>query len=478
MWTLADQLQTVARAPGELLQVLAADARPTTIVLADLHTAADAPRVAELVLALLRLPHVRLVVEARSGGPTADLLKAAGTAVMDLDQAQWTDPDRHAAWRAAHPADSPGPPPPASAPALPLGDPTAVCTADPMQVTRGFENSEEPHGGLRAAWLRAGQSLCRDQDPAMRALVLLTALGHDADPRLEAELTEKAEPTRWGVLWHRARGDTKPPWPGPALALATGRGALQDNLVVADHQGTMRTVATGDAAPTGRLSMPVTGAVAITNLQDGTVLALNGQGRVHAQRSSAARRPLGLKALNEGPTAEEQLTAALRAHTADVPASALTAAGTIAATGNAAGRVHVFAQDAPDAPPGTARLHEGPVTALTALELPASGSGQPIALLYSGGMDGLVRVWGPTAEPLDLPLVARPCPVTALDSAYTTTGPTLAVAWADGLVEYHSPETGELRTLRPGPPVNALTVSPTGHLVIGTDETLTCLRPR
>jgi hypothetical protein len=59
----------------------------------------------------------------------------------------------------------------------------------------------------------------------------------------------------------------------------------------------------------------------------------------------------------------------------------------------------------------------------------------------------------------------------------TTTGLALAVAWADGLVQYRRTDTHEERAFRPGTPVNALALTGTEELLIGTDESLICLRP-
>ncbi|MEW2073020.1 hypothetical protein AB0941_05215 [Streptomyces sp. NPDC013433] len=489
VWTLAEQLGVVARAPGELLAALAADERRTVIVLPDLHAAVDAEAVAALVSSLVGPGHVRLLVEARAGHDAVRLLDACGPAVLDLDEERWTDPVRRAAWQATQAAsgrlpgspepDGPEPDGPPAAGAPDLGDPAVVCAADPVRVTAAYETGTDRCGGLRAAWLRAGQSLMRDQSPAERALVLLTVLGDGADPRMRPALAELSAGVPWEPVWFRIRGDVTPPWPGPALALATGPGPLDGRFLVADHQGVLRTAALTDAAATGRLPRPVPGVTALCALADGTVWALDDQGRLHTRRLPTAGGPSGLAALlgdtpSPGDAAAERLTARL----ADVPGSALAASGRAAAAGGVDGAVYAVFLDEDGTAPRTAHLHRGRVTALGVVDVPAGESGHVTPLVYSGGVDGRVRVWAPGGEPMAVPVVERSCAVAALGCALTPSGPALAVGWADGLVEYHRLGTGETRAFHPGQPVNALALTPDERLLIGTDEAVLCLRPR
>ncbi|MFI9254784.1 WD40 repeat domain-containing protein [Streptomyces sp. NPDC053069] len=476
-WTLAEQLHVAARTPGELVTALAADERRTVIALPDLHATADVEAVTELALALMELPHVRLLVEVRSD--SAGTLTAVPSAVMDLDQPQWTDPGRYAAWAATRPADRHEPVPETLAAAVDLDDPAAVCAADPWQVSVAYERSSDPHGGLRAAWLRAGASLTREQSPADRAVVLLSALGDDADPRLPGALAALTGGAAWQVVWRRVRGDVRPPWPGPARALSSGRGQLAGKLVVADHQSTVRLLGESDAAPSGRLPEPVQGVRAVAAASEGDVLILDGQGRLHTRHSPSAPRATGLAALLEdGPAPLERLAEAAQVQLEDGAVALAFSEGLLAA-GDATGRVHAFFE--PDAEPGpfAARLHEGGVAAVAALHLTTPEGGPGIPLVYSGGYDGTVRVWSPGADPLASPVRSRPRPVTALAATPTDAGPpVLAIGWADGLVEHHTlDEEGTVRTYRPGAPVHALAVTRAGTLLIGTDERLVHLRP-
>ncbi|MFF4344606.1 hypothetical protein ACFY00_32355 [Kitasatospora sp. NPDC001540] len=112
---LADLLGLTAGEPAELLEALQ-DGAPRTVVVTDLDRAGgsrlpDQPeRLArELLVPLLSVPWLLLVVEA-ADGPAAEALTAAAPtgAVLDLDQPQWTDPAKYAAWCAGlpgHPVD-------------------------------------------------------------------------------------------------------------------------------------------------------------------------------------------------------------------------------------------------------------------------------------------------------------------------------------------------------------------------------------
>ncbi|MFV0135873.1 hypothetical protein ACLGIH_22105 [Streptomyces sp. HMX87] len=479
VWALADQLGVAARAPGELLAELSADRRRTVLVLPDLHAATDPYALTDLIRELAGLEHLRVVVEARTGHDAVPALKTLAPAEMDLDDPRWTDPARAEAWRAGHPTrQTPVPPVPVETESPDLDDPVAICAADPDRVTAAYEADADPRGGLRSAWLRAGQSLLRAQRPADRALVLLAALGDGADPRLAPALEELAAETPWRLVWSRIRGDVTPPWPGPALALAAGRGPLEGQLLVADQTGTLRAVSLSDAAPAGRMPDLVPDLVGLAALPDGTVIVLDGEGRLRSHRAPTAPRPLGLAALlDDGTSVGRQAMDVLRAAVTQTRITALAASEHAVAVADGTGRAYAAFLADPDRVPPSEHLHEGPVTALALADVPIDEAGQHVCLLYSGGADGRVRAWGPGHEPLEVPVAERGCPVRALAAGTTPSGPTLSVAWADGLVELRRLDTHERRTFHPGPPVTALALAPTEELLIGTDESLTCLRP-
>ncbi|XIG74148.1 hypothetical protein C1N81_12625 [Streptomyces sp. SGAir0957] len=477
---LAQQLSIAARTPGELVAALSDDARRTLIVLPDLHAADSLKEVTELVQRLLELDQVRLIVECRSD--TAPQLGARPAAVMNLDDPQWTDTARHSAWAASQArqpitADQAQQ---ASAPvgAVDLSDPAAVCAAaEPWSVTARYERSGEAHGGLRAAWLRAGASLIRDQEPTDRALVLHAALGDDADPRLEGELSALAGDAAWRVRWSRVRGDFTPPWPGPARALAAGRGHLSGALVVADHQDTVRLLKGADATAVGRLPQPVAQPRAVAVRPDGTALLLDVHGHLHVQRGVSAPKPTGIAALlDTEPSLEERLLDAVGNRLKGVPATALACCETVIAVGDTEGAVLGFFAEEGGWSPRSVPLHEGAVTALAVVDLPDAHADAAVPLLYSGGADGRVRAWRTDAEPLPTAVAARRAPVTSLAVGHTDVGLALAIGWSDGLVEHRFLETAAVRTFRPGASVSALALLSDGGLVVGTDEALLCLQ--
>ncbi|MYQ46652.1 hypothetical protein GTW40_16580 [Streptomyces sp. SID4985] len=469
-WTLARQLSVAAHTPGGLVAALAADGRRTVLVLPDLHAADDPETVSELALALLDLDHVRLVVETRPDAGAR--LRATGAAAMNLDEDQWTDPRRYAEWAARQTPEQSTTEIPL--PAVDLDDPAAICAADPWQVTRLFERSGGSHGGLREAWLRAGLSLTDARDPSVRALTLLSALGDAADPRHPETLAALASGSAWRLAWRRVRDDVRPPWPGPARAVAVRGG----QLLVADHQGTVRLLDERDATPAGRLPRSSDRIRALAAAPEGEVLALDTEGILRL-RAGAVRERKGLEALlDDGPAPLEGLLERANARLKEHPGTALAASGTVLATGDATGKVHAFSLSLEGDTERDAVLHEGPVTALAALDLPVppETEGRAIPLLYSGGLDGRVRAWSPRADPLGTPLAARACPVTALAAGVTPDGPVLAVAWSDGLVEHHTLDSdAPPRTFHPGLAVRALAVTGSGLLVIGTDESLIAL---
>lgn len=481
-WTLAEQLSLAARTPGELVSKLGDDARRTVLVLPDLHDAKGPEAVSEFVTHLLRLAHIRIVVEVRTGHPEAGLLSALKPAVMDLDDAQWTDAARYAAWREARSPTSTtrAAQTERQSPAtVDLNDAAALCTSDPWEISRRFEESEEEHGGLRSAWLRVGPSLTRDLPPADRALTLLSGLGDDADPRLPDQLRSLATGSAWRMVWRRVRGDVRPPWPGPARAMVVGHSALSGTLVVADHQGTVRVLDLHDGASRGRLPTFPGGARSVSTCSDGTVIALNDLGAaLHAQSSYATPKPTGIAALlNNGPRPLEALLETANGLRQERHGTVVASSTTMLAVADNRGSVHAHALDGAEERHLTTRLHDGSVTALAVLEAPIA-DGRHAPLVYSGGADGHVRVWQPGADPLTAPITSRNCPVTALAAVdVVDSGPVLAIGWADGTAEYVFLESGTVRAFRPGPPVQSVALTREGHLAVGTDETLVCLQP-
>ncbi|MFE2746679.1 hypothetical protein ACFXKX_20445 [Streptomyces scopuliridis] len=558
-WMLADDLGITARAPDELIAAVAADTRRTVLVLPELHSAYVPVDIVErLLLPLLTVPHVRMMVESRSGAPCTDVLlgSVAFRAVLDLADPRWTDRDGFGRWAAsAAPAaaatdeaaeardtadtsdtadttdgyPSPGrilgwlPSPPAG-PSLPSFDVDALTTADPHHVTAWLEEAEragEFIGELGRAWLCAGQSLCRPQDPASRALVLLASMGDvtsvprpvNTDPQgaaLRTRLAEAAAARPWRVVWSRTRHDNGPGWPGPVAALSPGTAQHTGRVLLTGHMGDVRIYDPDGWSPRARLStVRPRHLTAVFGLPDGTVSVLDEWGQIHVAGEIAP--PVGggggLRGLIDASTDEwRPLREAVLAFPGEVPGGArLTAACAVpggVVFGDEQGRVHAVVRKPPDSDPDpapisakplqrlTQPLHEGPVTALAGIRIATnSPSGAesdwaaegPI-LVYSGGIDGRVRLWGVGADPLRAPVHARPHSVTALAASTgedSRSSAVVAVAWADGLVVHESlgTDAGDhvgLRQFRPGPPVRALCC--TGRcLVIGTDEMIAAL---
>ncbi|MEV6397373.1 hypothetical protein AB0M39_21820 [Streptomyces sp. NPDC051907] len=455
------------------MAALVRDPRRTVIVLPDLHE----EDVAELALELARLPHARLIVESRSASPAHLLLAGGDCAELDLDLAQWRDQGRFDQWQASQPDDHAAtePAPRAVGAEVDLSDPVVVCGADPWLVTAAYERfGGQDHGGLAAAWFRAGQSLCREQPPASRALTLLGVLGDSADPRLAPALAELAAGAGWRVAWSRVRGDVAPPWPGPATTLAMGRGPLAGCVLTAGPDGCLKAVNLADATARGRSPGACPEPVALTVLSDGTVLMLDENGRAQSEGVWAGRAAgSGIEGLlGEEPSGCQRLLASLQGHTGTALASTTGPDIGVVALGDATGTVRVFGDVA-----DSVCLHEGPVTALAALALPLGGE-STVPLLYSGGADGTVRAWSPGRAPMADALLVRPCPVVSLDAAVFEDGAATVVAWGDGVVECLYWDTGARRAFRPGPPVRAVALDEVGRVVVGMDEALTCLFPR
>ncbi|MFD3948342.1 WD40 repeat domain-containing protein [Streptomyces sp. NPDC058579] len=380
-------------------------------------------------------------------GSGSDLGSGSGSALSDAAEAAWdSDGDWGPGWAA-------GAEPYEVRHAVDLADPVAVCTADPLRVTTAYVTGPgDDRGGLRSAWLRTGQSLCREQHPADRAVVLLGALGDGADPRLLPALRALAAEAPWRVRWTRVRGDLTPPWPGPVTAL----GAADDRLLVAGTTDAVQVLGAADATTGGEpLRSPSGGRIkTLAPAPDGTLLLLDERGRLLPVPGPEPRPPY-----------LERLTTAVAATLTRHPGTALAAIGGSVVVGDRLGSVHAFGLTGIH----QAALHSGRVTAVTAVETEKG------PFLCSGGQDGTVRRWIPGRDPDPAPIAERRVPVVSLHATETPEGTLLAIAWADGLVELRDLETRARLTFRPGPPVRAVAVTPDGAVAVGMDEALLCL---
>ncbi|WP_329489191.1 hypothetical protein OG618_21655 [Kitasatospora sp. NBC_01246] len=510
VWSLGHQLDLVAHAPGPLIEAIAADNRPTLICVPELDRADDpAGLVTGLLDPLLRLPGVRLVVEAATGGAAAGAFTAVpAPAVLELGDPHWTDRERFAQWAAARGGDAgayplPGPVlgTPAAPPVVPAGadlrsageealsalwtaaaaggdpgpltaDPLLYALARPVPVTAAVERRDD---ALGRAWRAAGPAVIEEPDPAVRAAVLRTRLlGADTAAAAAAAVLAQL-PAPWSGRWARWEG-TDRDWPGPAVAVTAGVGPYLSQVLVADPTGAVRTfdVATGRrvgavVVPSPR---PLRG-LAVT--AGGSVVLLDAWGRAELVVPAEPRPGLdgyglmaaldAVRAVAGGPGGGLSAVAAIGGLADSAPAF-----------GDAAGAVHWYQ----DGAVVSERLHQGPVTALAGAALGGGPLSDPeIPLLVSGGFDGAVRLWGPRSAPMPEPSDRRGCPVTAVAAGATAAGPVVAAAWSDGLVRVRDLGTGGVLDLRTGSEVWSLALAGT-LLVLGMPDGLAAVdsRPR
>jgi hypothetical protein len=502
-WLLADHLRLAARAPGELCTAVAEDKRRTVLVLCDLHLSRTPDAVlGQLIRPLLQIGHVKLIVESRTGEPcTEQLLSTARQpAVMDLSQPRWTNHDSFRHWalatdpaadverlyplpgRLAHHAHQT---PPAPEPDALAFTAESLVRADPHAVTAWLEqqpDSAEAASDLGRAWLRAGQSLCASDAASTRALTLLAALDSNTAAEIRRPLQDMARSEPWRVAYTVTREGTNSAWPGPVTALCAGTARYTQQVLCADHLGDVRLLDHADGTINGRLpasrNRPPT---AVFCLPDGTAGVVDDLGDISVV-GEIPRHILGIQALLAPDTDRwTRLRQAALALPERIAGATLTAAASLpngVAFGDSTGHVHVLSLQEDEVELASRMLHQGPVTALTGFVLEVAGP----TLVYSGGIDGRIRLWSPSAEPMPEPVLDRPVPAVAISASTAEGQPAdLAVAWADGLVEYMNLDSGITLPFRPGPPVRAVCCLRTSagepHVTIGMDECVTTLIP-
>ncbi|MEH0407422.1 hypothetical protein ACFY7V_33735 [[Kitasatospora] papulosa] len=502
-WLLADHLNLAARAPGELIATLAKDKRHTVVILCDLHLS-HAPEaiLQQLIQPLLQISHVKLIIESRTGAPCTEQLlgHTFQPAVMDLSHPRWTDPDSFRRWaRKANPAADTEHCYPLPGLAVQTERKAETRTglepfvftaqflvqADPHAVTSWLDqqsNASQRESDLGRAWLRAGQSLCASDTPSNRALTLLAALDSSTAADTRRALYDLAQPEPWRVVHTSTRESVNSHWPGPATALCTGAARYAQAVLCADHLGDVRVLDHMDGTAAGRLtSSHHRPTAAVLCLSDGTVVAVDDFGGVSLVGEAPPIRP-GMQALLD-PEAEPwtQLRRAALTFPKRLTGATLTAAASLpdgAVFGDSSGHVHVLRLEQDVVDVTSQMLHDGPVTALTGFALEGSGP----SLVYSGGADGRIRAWSPGTPPMLEPLLHRPNRVVDLGASSDEGHPAqLAIAWADGLVQYVDLDRGVTLSFRPGPPVRAVCCLRTSagepRVVIGMDDCMTTLVP-
>jgi WD40 repeat protein len=175
-----------------------------------------------------------------------------------------------------------------------------------------------------------------------------------------------------------------------------------------------------------------------------------------------------------GHIAEHHGSAALAEAESQVTAVGSGPGSPYAVVGDRSGTLHVWSLSDYQDTPRSCRVHELPVTAATCLHVAAHG----MTLTFSAAMDGSVRLWETSAEPMPVPIQQRGYQVTALAAADTPVGPVLAVAWGDGELHLWHVFSGSVRTLPLLHACGALALTPDGLLVIGDPEGLYAVRLR
>ncbi|PVC87560.1 hypothetical protein DBP12_30155 [Streptomyces sp. CS014] len=445
---------------------------------------------------------MKLVIESRTGAPCTEQLfeQTRNSAVMDLMDSRWTTPEGFSRWAlTTDPAADaercyplPGPvvrsaqvtDTSLSLDSFALAAETMV-RADPHAVTAWLDHhagTAGREGDLGRAWLRAGQSLCVSDTASARALTLLAALDSDtaADTRHVLHGLAQSEP--WHVAHTSTREGASGHWPGPATALCAGTALYARQVLCAGHLGDVRLLDPLNGRAAGRLTSPPHNrpAAAVFCLPDGTVVMADDFGGVSLV--GEAPRRTGLQALLE-PDADPcaRLRRAVLAFPQRIAGARITTAASLpggVVFGDSGGRVHVLLLKENTVDVTSHTLHDGPVTAVTGMSLEGTGP----AVVYSGGVDGRIRVWSPDLAPMPEPLLHEPRPVVDLSAGSGEGGSALAVAWGDGLVQLLDLDSGTDLSFRPGPPVRAVCCLRTdaGELrtMIGMDDCITTLVPR
>ncbi|MFI7402276.1 WD40 repeat domain-containing protein [Streptomyces sp. NPDC049541] len=477
-WELGRQLGYGPLAPERLLERLAVDQRPLFVLVVDLHRSgrgpADRPAadpaalVRDLLAPLLELPQTRAVVEV---GDTAflDGLTGAGiVTTIDVGDEPFKDAGATAAATAEDDSLLPRTPEgrvqwdkasgtarehaldraltaPEPEPAIVglVSDPGFLVHGSTVSLAACLADERIPAPrGLRQTWKLAAPHLSNAQYETAERAAVLHAAALESSPLLARYLSPLLADHAWAAVW--ARQDTAV----SALAAVPGK---PGTILAADPLGSLFELDAGTG--TYRVSVPRT-AAGVPRL-DGMAafgehgaLLLSDTGALH----SVGEEPGGVL----GRIAAHHGRAGL-AH-ADLRPSALghSPCGKVVVLGDEQGSVHVWSLEAGEAAPLSRVLHSAPVTAVTCLVL--SGDGQ--TLVMSTAMDGTVRLWKTSADPMPRPVEQRPALATAMTVQQTSVGPLLAVAWNDASLHLWHLPSGRVRALPLLLPCSSLACTP------------------
>jgi hypothetical protein len=496
-WAAGRQLGYGPLAPARLLDRMSRDERPVLLLVADLHragagpgdlpAAAPATLVAELLEPLLSLPHVRAVVEVGESG----LLPADDAETIDVGDGATARPDTDRPMFAdlvatvPHTADDRPDWALAPTPVLRHILDAALCADDEGAAVRdllsdpGFlvhgsvpalsavlaDQRIPVPGQLRRVWRRAASALTAQDDDSTGRAAVLHAAAVDTDASLTEFLRPLAQRHWWSAVWAR------PDLPATALALLPGAGG---GLMAADVTGRLRTYDLGTGAQTG--VHPASGAAFV---RPGSVAPRDARSGLLLDDRADALLPWAPEddptaAIVLGHIAEHHGSQALAEQDARITALGSGPESPYAVVGDGSGALHLWSlteyQDTPRSRP----VHEGPVTAVACLHLTDKG----LTLVFSAGLDGSVRLWETSAEPMPEPVERRGSRPTALAAADTSVGPVLAVAWSHGELHLWHVLSGRMRTLPLLHSCAALALTSEGLLVVGDPKGLYAVRLR
>ncbi|MGW0424071.1 WD40 repeat domain-containing protein [Streptomyces sp. NPDC003015] len=490
-WAAGRQLGYGPLAPARLLDRMSQDERPVLLLVPDLHragagpvdlpAAAPATLVAELLEPLLSLPHVRAVVEVGESG----LLPAGDAETIDMGDGATARPDTDrqsfSDLVATVPHTADGRPDWAQASAQVLRHilDAALCADDKGAAVRGLlsdpgflvhgsvpaltavladERIPVP-GQLRRVWRRAASALTAQDDDSTGRAAVLHAAAVDTDASLAEFLRPLAQRHSWSAVWAR------PDLPVTALALLPGAGR---GLLAADVTGRLRTYDVNTGARTD-----VHSASGAAFVRPGSIAPRDARSALLLDDRADALLPWTPEddptaVIVLGHIAEHHGSQSLAEQDARVTALGSGPQSPYAVVGDGSGALHLWSlteyQDTPLSRP----VHERPVTAVACLHLIDKG----LTLVFSAGLDGSVRLWETSAEPMREPVERRGSRPAALAAADTPVGPVLAVAWSDGELHLWHVFSGRMRTLPLLHPCAALALTPEGLLVVGDPEGL------
>ncbi|WP_107049944.1 hypothetical protein [Streptomyces bicolor] len=498
-WELGRQLGYGPLSPARLLDRVSQDERPLLLLVADLHrsgagpadlsAAAPATLAAGLLEPLLSLPHVRAAVEIGDSG----LLPADGAEIIDLvggrtavpgdhespGKSSFTElvttvphtPDGRPDWsRAPDPAlrhildaalrtDDEG----AAVRSL-LADPGFLAHGSATALTATLADERIPvPGQLRQVWRRAAPELTAYRtDSAERAALLHTAAA-GTDAALAEYLRPLAQRHWWSAVWAR------PDLPIAALAPVPGD---ERRLLTADVTGRIRSydMDTGAAAESAG-SPPSTRPVSIAPRDAGSALLLDQTGvllPLVPEDDPIAGFMLGQIAERHGAAALADDAAQVTALGNGGPRSPY------AIVGDRGGNLHAWSLSDYQDTPRSFRVHDQPVTAAACLRLTADD----LTLTFSAALDGSVRMWETSGDPMPVPVEQRGCLATALAATDTSVGPVLAVAWNDAELHLWHVSSGRMRALPLLHACTTLALTSEGLVLAGSPEGLYAARLR